>query len=203
MIGNQFMKKIFIPLVVAFGLMSAQATVFQYVAFLDGPSESPPNASPGTGFGTVNYDDFAHTLQVQVAFSGLLGTVTASHIHAATTLPFTGTAGVATTTPTFSGFPSGVTSGSYSNTLDLTSASSYNPSFVTANGGSIPASELALTTAIAGGKAYWNIHTSFASGGEIRGFLVSVPEPSTLALLGLGVVTIVARSGKSRHSRHV
>jgi hypothetical protein len=45
---------------------------------------------------------------------------------------------VATTLPTFAGFPLGVTSGTYINTLDLTLASSYNPAFVTANGGSMP-----------------------------------------------------------------
>jgi hypothetical protein len=43
-------------------------------ADLNGPSESPPNASPGTGFATVVYDSAAHTLHVQVTFSGLVGT---------------------------------------------------------------------------------------------------------------------------------
>src|SRR5204863_6081105 len=97
------------------------------------PSE--PTTSLGIGSGTVNYDDVAHTLELQVTFSGLTGTTTASHIHGPTTIPFTGTAGVATTTPSFAGFPLGVTSGSFSNTLDLTLASSFNPSYVTANGG--------------------------------------------------------------------
>jgi hypothetical protein len=71
---------------------------------------------------------------IDVSFSGLLGTTTASHIHCCTPTPLSGTAGVATTTPTFAGFPLGVTSGTYMNTLDLTLASSYNPAFVTANG---------------------------------------------------------------------
>src|SRR3954453_23224698 len=63
---------------------AARATVFQYQAILDGPSESPANASPGTGFTSVDYDNVAHTLHVQATFSGLLGTTTASHIHSAT-----------------------------------------------------------------------------------------------------------------------
>jgi hypothetical protein len=166
---------------------NALATVFSYSAVLNGPSESPANASPGTGTALVDYDNVAHTLYLNVSFSGLLGTTTASHIHAATALPLTGTAGVATTTPTFAGFPTGVTSGSYINTLDLTLSSSYNPTYLSANGGSTLSSEIALLTAISGGKAYFNIHSSAFGGGEIRGFLVPVPEPSGAALMALGV----------------
>ena len=114
----------------------AQGVPIEFTATLSGLAESPANASPGTGFADLFYDATANTLQVSVNFSGLLGTTTASHIHAATAAPGTGTAGVATTTPTFAGFPLGVTSGAYLNTLDLTLASSYNPAYVTANGGS-------------------------------------------------------------------
>ncbi|SRR5258706_1324576 len=162
----------------------SQATIFYYSVTLDGPSESPANASPGTGFGTVAYDSTHHVLDLSVSFSGLTGTTTASHIHAPTLVPLAGTAGVATTTPTFAGFPLGVTSGTYNNVLDLTLASSYNPSYVSANGGTPASAEAALTAAMAAGKSYWNIHSSTFPGGEIRGFLV--PEPSSIALLGLG-----------------
>ena len=167
---------------------SINAELFQYSVTLDGASESSPNLSPGAGSGIVNYDDLARTLFISVSFSGLTGTTTASHIHAATTVAGTSTAGVATTTPTFAGFPLGVTSGTYVNTLDLTLASSYNPAYVTANGGTPAAAEAALAGAIAAGKAYFNIHTSTFGGGEIRGFLVPVPvpEPTSLALLCLG-----------------
>src|SRR6476660_8034931 len=99
---------------------------------MDGPSESPPNTSLGTGFGTAIWDDAAHTLAVNISFSGLGGGTTASHIHAPTPNPFRQTASVATTQPSFAGFPNGVTSGTYSNTLDLTQASSFNATF---NGG--------------------------------------------------------------------
>lgn len=170
---------------------AARATVHKYDADLSGPNESPPNASPGTGFTEVDYDDVAHTLKVHVDFTGLLGTTTASHIHAPTVDPFLLTAGVATTTPTFAGFPLGVTSGTYDNTLDLTLASSYNPAFVTAQGGTTASAEAALVAAIAAGKSYLNIHTSVVGGGEIRGFLIpAVPEPSTVVLLGIGAAGI-------------
>jgi len=171
--------------------MSAQAAQIQYTVELNGPNE--PTTSLGVGSGTVNYDDVAHTLELQVTFSGLTGNTTASHIHGPTTVPFTSTAGVATTTPSFAGFPLGVTSGTFSSTLDLTLASSYNPNFITANGGTTAGAESALAAAMAGGQAYWNIHSSFANGGEIRGFLVPVPEPSALALFGLGAGAIFWR----------
>ena len=157
--------------------------MLQYDAFLSGPSDSPPNASSGTGFATVDYDNSAHTLLVDVSFTGLLGPTTASHIHAPTAVPLTGTAGVATTTPYFAGFPIGVTSGTYMNTLDLTLASSYNPAYITANGGTTAGAEAALAAAIAAGESYLNIHTSAFPGGEIRGFLVAVPEPSSVAIV--------------------
>jgi hypothetical protein len=175
-----------LPLFLSSLLITAHATVFEYNVTLDGPSESPANASPGTGFADIQYDNVLHTLYINLAFSGLTGTTTASHIHAATTLPGTGTAGVATTTPYFSGFPIGVTSGTYINTLDLTLASSYNPAYITANGGTTATAEAALVAAIAADKAYLNIHTTTFGGGEIRGFLVAVPEPTSLGLLVLG-----------------
>jgi|ERR1035441_9827207 hypothetical protein len=170
---------------------AAHAAILQYDAFLSGPNESPANASPGIGFATVSYDNSAHTLLVDVSFSGLTGTTTASHIHAATAAPGSGTAGVATTTPTFAGFPLGVTSGTYHNLLDLTLSSSYNPAYVTSVGGTIPGAEAALTAAMAAGEAYLNIHTAPTfTGGEIRGFLTLVPEPSSLSIALLGGAAI-------------
>jgi hypothetical protein len=188
---SQHLMAVATPLFLTFLIAHANASLFDYEAVLSGPNESPPNASPATGLAFVNYDNVAHTLQVEVTFSGLTGTTTASHIHAATASPGTGTAGVATTTPYFAGFPIGVTSGSYSNTLDLTLSSSYNPSYITANGGTTASAEAALVAAMAADEAYLNIHTSTFPGGEIRGFLVLVPEPSTAALLGVGALAWV------------
>lgn len=168
-------------------VLSARSTEFVYDVILSGPAEQPPNASPGTGTGTVIYNDTAHSLFMDVDFSGLLGTTTASHIHSPLN-PATNLAGVATTTPTFVGFPLGVTSGSFTNTLDLTLSGSWNPAYITANGGTTAGAEAAFAAQILAGQAYWNIHTSAFTGGEIRGFLTYVPEPASGALIAFGFV---------------
>jgi hypothetical protein len=91
-----------------------------FVANLSGANEAPPNASPGTGTALAIYDGTLHTLHAEAIFSGLLGPTSAAHIHCCTATPGVAPAGVATQVPSFVGFPLGVTSGSFSNTYDLT-----------------------------------------------------------------------------------
>jgi len=139
---------------------------------------------------SVIVDAAANTLEVDVSFSGITSGTTASHIHCCISPP--GATGVATTTPTFVGFPLGVTTGVYNNTLDLLDAGSYNPAFITANGGTTASAEAALLAGIAADQAYLNIHSNQFPGGEIRGFLVvPTPEPSTLALAGFALTGLV------------
>lgn len=174
--------------------LAAQAAVLSFGVTLSGPAEDPPNASPGTGTGTIVLDTTAHTLSVDVTFSGLTAPTTAAHIHCCTATPFSGIAGVATQVPTFAGFPLGVTGGTYSHVFDTTLAATWNPAFVTANGGTPLGAEAALAAGLLAGRAYLNIHTEAFPRGEIRGF--AVPEPAALALFGLGLASLGAAARK-------
>ena len=192
------MKRIFLLALLVGSLSSASAAVYQFSALLTGAAEAPANASPGLGFAVASYDNTAQTLQLQTLFVGLMGNTTIAHIHAPTLIAGTGTASPATQVPTFVGFPVGVTSGLYSTTLNLTSAASYNPAFIAANGGTTAGAEAALAAALFGGQAYFNIHTSQFGGGEIRGFFTLVPEPSSFALLGMGAVAMALKARKKK-----
>ena len=186
----------------------AESTPITYSAFLSGPAEEPPNASPGTGSALVIIDTAAHTLEVSATFADLLSTTTAAHIHAPTPTPFSGAAGVATQVPSFLNFPLGVTSGTMPNTIfDLTQAASFNPAYVTAQGGTPAAAEAALASSLTSGQAYFNIHTAAPLGfpaGEIRGFLTpaqaQVPEPVTLSLLSMTLGGLVLARRRARRA---
>jgi hypothetical protein len=175
-----------------------------YTAQLSGPNESPPVSSPGTGFAIVDFDAAAHTLRVNETFAGLLGNTTASHIHCCLATPATGNAGVATQVPTFAGFPSGVTAGTYQNTFDTLLPSTWNSAFITANGGTAAGAEAALAAGLAAGTTYINIHTNLFPAGEIRGFLTQAttaqaPEPGSIALVAIafGALAISRRRRSS------
>jgi hypothetical protein len=191
--------------VAAFAALSgvAKADPLVFTATLSGLNEKPQQTnSPGTGFATVTVD--GNIMTVTATFSGLVTTtannspsgVTAAHIHCCA--PATGTAGVATPVPTFPGFPSGVTSGTYTNTFDLTLASSYNPAFINANGGTVEGARLAFLNGLQNGLTYFNIHSNAFPGGEIRGQLQPVPEPATLILLGTGLAGAAMRLRRKR-----
>ena len=77
----------------------------------------------------------------------------------------------------------------------MTDASSYNPAFVSAHGGTVATALNALLAGLDAGEAYLNIHTTSFPTGEIRGFLAPVPEPETYALMlgGLAVLATLRR----------
>lgn len=176
-------------MVVGLGLASVRGHEVQYTTTLSGANEFPANASPGVGTALVTLDLDLVTLRIQTEFSDLMGNVTAAHIHCCVSPDAaTPTVGVATPTPTFPGFPSGVTSGSYDMTFSLGEASSYNGAFITNNGGTVSGAMQALLNGLESGEAYLNIHTSVVGAGEIRGFFAPIPEPGSASLLALTLI---------------
>jgi hypothetical protein len=167
----------------------AQAALISYSSALT------PEVPGATGSGSVQllFDDVANTLRISASWQGLSGTTTVAHIHCCTPTPLTGTAGVAVVTPTLPGFPVGVTAGTYDRIFDLTLASSFNPAFLSASpGGTVAGARTRLISALNGGTAYFNVHSSTFGGGEIRGF--PVPAPGTLGLAALALAGVfVAR----------
>jgi len=122
-------------------------------------------------------------MRIEAAFQDLLGTTTAAHIHCCD-FNASGNAGVATITPSFTGFPTGVTSGTYDHTFDMADAGNYRAQFLAANGGSVANALNSLLAGLDSGMAYFNVHTSAVGSGEIRDPAVFVPEP-TAVVLGL------------------
>jgi hypothetical protein len=170
-----------------FGVAKADQVVF--VTTLTGSQEVPPNASPGIGSALVTLDTATNLLTINTSFAGLISPTVAAHIHCCT--PPGANAMVATQVPSFPGFPLGVTTGTFLQTFDLTLASTYNPAFITANGGTVAGAQAAFITGLLNGQTYLNIHTMTFPGGEIRGQLQAIPEPATLLLMGTGLLAAV------------
>src|SRR5215831_2464476 len=158
---------------------AAHAQNLLFVTRLVGSNEVPPSGSAGTGAAVVVINPAANIMSVGVNFSGLGSGTTASHIHCCLDFPLqtNNNVIVATTTPTFPGFPLGVTAGNYATTLNLLNPTSYNPAFITSAfnpSGTVAGANAALVSGIAAGETYLNVHTTNFPGGEVRGFLTPV-----------------------------
>jgi len=205
--GMRFVLASLVPMAILLLVAPAtHATPIHFAVTLIGANEVPPVSPAGTGQALVTLDPTAQTLQLNIVFSGLTSNTVAAHIHCCLTNPFqTGVnVGVATTVPAFPGFPiepNGVTSFNYSSAVfDLTQAGSYNPAFVTLQGG-LSQAEASFIAGVLTGRVYLNVHTVNNPGGEIRGFLFATPEPASLLLLGSGLIGFAFMERRRKFNR--
>ena len=191
------MKKTLISLTLL-SVLGAHAMAHEaiYYGTFSGSQEVPSTTSFGSGHAKVTIDLDTATMLVECDFVGLTGNVTASHIHFGNGPGTNG--GVATPLPSFPAFPQGGKFGTYSQSFDMSLASSYNPAFITNNGGSVGTAYNAFLTKLAEGKGYWNVHSSSWTGGEIRANLTAVPEPATMMAVGAGALALIRRKKSSR-----
>lgn len=143
------------------GTAKTQAAIVVLTASLNGLQEVPSNASPGIGNGVVFLDDVANTIIWRVESSGLIGARTDAHFHG--NAPPGVNAGVQVSIAAFSGLGP---------VMDR-----FIPVPITA----------AQAGNLQNGLWYINIHTTAFPGGEIRGQLNVVPEPSSIVLCSVGV----------------
>lgn len=149
-------------------------------------------ATGATGTGRATLLISGNIMTFSTFWSGLSGVTTVAHVHCCTAAPLVLPAPPATPVPSFPGFPTGVSAGTYNTTLDLSLASSWNPAFITASGGTTAGARAALIAGLDARRAYFNIHSSTFPGGEINGFSQIVPEPSTYVLLATGLAGLAA-----------
>jgi hypothetical protein len=187
---------LFVPLVLVITAGQASAvTIFH--AVLSGLNETTPNNSTATGFATFELNDAMTALSMTVTINGIdvtgtqtadpLDNLSAAHIHAlAPGAPLTASGGVVWG---FFGMP-------FNNTMP--NDGTVTP-FAIGVGGTFTgvwnATEGNGTTLLAqlenlhASRTYINFHTTEFPGGEIRGAITPIPEPATLTLLGLGLLS--------------
>jgi hypothetical protein len=168
-----FMKTrmILAALLCSAALASAQSL---FTASLDSAQEtgSAANNSSATGDGTFTLNPDG-SLSYNVTYSGLQGTWSANHIHG----------------PAAPGASAGV--------LYFLNHSSTGPGSGVLSG-TTPVLTSQQIDWLNDELLYVNIHSSFSSGGEIRGQIVPVPEPSTWALMGFGALATLWAARRRR-----
>lgn len=148
----------------------AGAAIIGLSASLDG---TQADAGAGTGSSAVGsidltYDTLTNELTWSGVFSGLMEPFTVAHFHG----PAAANEGAGVQVGTDVVLGAGDLSGTSIGIATLT--------------GTQETDLLAETW-------YWNVHSTFAPGGEIRGNISRVPEPGTMMLLLMGMMGVLVR----------
>ncbi len=153
------------------------------------------NGTPGTGGESgagFSFDNVSRVFTINFSWTGLqgatagtLGAATGFHIHGpvAAANPQLGNAAVLHNIS--AGTSGGGTTPSYTIVNNANGTGNIS--------GTISGITAAQETDLLAGRWYVNVHSGLNGGGEIRGNLVAVPEPSSCALLGLAAAGIAAR----------
>jgi hypothetical protein len=144
------LKNLFLLVIIASALASS-AFSQRFFAKLDGLQETPPNGSAGTGYGNVVVSPDGTSMTVNMGFTGLGTSATASHIHQA---PVGSAGGVIFG---LAGVPAAMGGAIPQQTFALSAGQ---------------------LSALQSGQYYFNVHTGGFGGGEIRAQIV-VPFCST------------------------
>ena len=188
-----------------FASTSANAAAI-FTATINSAQEVPTNTSAATGLADFLLDDTMTVLTYESVIFGLDFTgmqtpdpadnLIAAHIHA----------------PAPPGVNASVVFGFFGTPFNETSPNDVVViPFATGVGGTIrgrwnqPEGNGTTLTAqlsnLLAGNSYINFHTTRFPGGEIRGQIALIPEPSTLSLLGIGVAGLVSRHYRRRMRR--
>jgi hypothetical protein len=147
---------------------SSHAILYTFNNPINGAQEVPSVVTSGSGTVSGTFDSVTRLFTLNVTVNNLIGNVTDAHVHK-------GVAGVSGGVV----FGLGGTRGSKSYTL--------------AHQSTITAAQAADLLANAW---YVNVHTSFRTGGEVRGQILPVPEPMTMVVLGAGLIAASRRRSK-------
>jgi len=198
-------KKQLLAAAVLLAATSGANAATQFTATLTGAQETPPNNLTATGFATFTLNDAQTSLSFQATINGLdfntlqtpsttADDVTNAHIHAGAPpgiaasvvwgfigTPFNDNNPPDTVVTPFTG---GAVGGTVSGKWDLPEG----------NG-----TTLALQLpSILSGNSYINFHTVAFPSGAIRGQILAVPEPSTLAMISAGMLGLIGVARRRR-----
>ncbi|MCL6624629.1 MAG: CHRD domain-containing protein [Fimbriimonadales bacterium] len=172
---NRIVKTIASTFLLSLLISPSWGSIWVFNAVLNGAQEVPPNSSPAVGSATMIYDDVTNLFNLFIAENGIpRSQIIGSHIHV-------GPPGVAG--PVIFNIGDGSVYQDFGTTGAFFAGTNLGP-FPQANEADLLAN-----------NTYINIHTPTFPGGEIRGQLILVPEPMSLAVLvgGLGLLALRRR----------